>query len=91
MELRGTPGAAGSRIAEEDCLMTTEPWVSVDDIATHLGVAKDSVYRWLEHKGMPGHKMGRLWKFKVSEVDEWVRVGGAGAEGPSSTEEEDRG
>ena len=59
--------------------MTTEPWVSVDDIATHLGVAKDSVYRWIENKGMPAHKMGRLWKFKVSEVDEWVRAGGANA------------
>ena len=57
--------------------MTPEPWVSVDDIALHLGVAKDSVYRWIERKGLPGHKMGRLWKFKVSEVDEWVRQGGA--------------
>ena len=22
---------------------------------------------------MPAHKIGRLWKFKVSEVDEWVK------------------
>ncbi len=57
--------------------MIAEPWVSVEDIATHLGVAKDSVYRWIEKKGLPAHKMGRLWKFKVSEVDEWVRQGGA--------------
>ena len=57
--------------------MIAEPWVSVDDIATHLGVAKDSIYRWIEAKGLPAHKMGRLWKFKISEVDEWVRAGGA--------------
>ena len=57
--------------------MIAEPWVSVDDIASHLGVAKDSVYRWIERKGLPAHKMGRLWKFKISEVDEWVREGGA--------------
>ena len=55
----------------------TEPWVSVEDIASHLGVAKDSVYRWIENKGLPAHKIGRLWKFKVSEVDEWVRAGGS--------------
>lgn len=61
----------------EDLPVTAEPWVSVDDIALHLGVAKDSVYRWIEKKGLPAHKMGRLWKFKVSEVDEWVRQGGA--------------
>lgn len=57
----------------------TEPWVSVDDVATHLGVVKDSVYRWIDSKRMPAHKIGKLWKFKLSEVDEWVRGGGANA------------
>ena len=55
----------------------TEPWVSVDDVAAHLGVAKDSVYRWIEAKHMPAHKIGKLWKFKLSEIDGWVRAGGA--------------
>jgi excisionase family DNA binding protein len=55
--------------------MTTEPWASVEDVARHLGVAKDSVYRWLETHSLPAHKLGRLWKFKLSEVDEWVRAG----------------
>lgn len=54
----------------------TEPWASVDDVAKHLGVAKDSVYRWIENRGLPAHKIGRLWTFKLSEVDEWVRAGG---------------
>jgi excisionase family DNA binding protein len=55
--------------------MIAEPWVSVDDIAAHLGVAKDSVYRLIEKKGLPAHKMGRLWKFKISEADEPGGVG----------------
>jgi excisionase family DNA binding protein len=62
--------------------LMTEPWVSVDDVAKHLGVAKDSIYRWIEGKGLPAHKIGRLWKFKLSEVDEWVRAGGAGDDAP---------
>lgn len=53
----------------------TEPWTSVDEIARHLGVAKDSIYRWIERRSLPAHKIGRLWKFKISEVDEWVRAG----------------
>lgn len=57
-----------------------EPWVSVDEVASHLGVAKDSVYRWIETKGLPAHRVGRLWKFKLSEIDEWVHAGGAGAD-----------
>jgi excisionase family DNA binding protein len=50
----------------------------VDEVANHLGVAKDSVYRWIEQKGLPAHRVGRLWKFKLSEIDEWVHAGGAG-------------
>ena len=57
--------------------MTTESWASVDEVREHLGVTKDTVYRWIEKKGLPAHKIGRLWKFKLSEVDDWVRSGGA--------------
>lgn len=66
-------------------LMTTaEPWASVEDVAAHLGVARDSVYRWIDGRGLPAHKIGRLWKFKLSEVDDWVRAGGAGEEEPEA-------
>ena len=58
----------------------SEPWTSVEQVAQHIGVAKDTVYRWREHKGLPAHRIGRLWKFKLSEVDEWVRAGGAADE-----------
>ncbi len=27
---------------------------------------------------MPAHKLGKLWKFKATEVDEWIRQGKAG-------------
>lgn len=55
----------------------SEPWLSADDIAEHLGVTKDSIYAWIADKGMPAHKVGRLWKFQASEVDAWVRGGGS--------------
>lgn len=57
--------------------MNTEPWVTAEQVAQHLGVVKDTVYRWRERKGLPAHKIGRLWKFQLSEIDEWVRAGGA--------------
>ena len=60
--------------------MISEPWVSVEDVERDLAVAKDSVYRWVESRGLPAHKLGRLWKFKLSEVDDWVR-----ADGPSKS------
>ncbi|MGD9824718.1 methylation-associated defense system helix-turn-helix domain-containing protein MAD1 [Desulfobacter sp.] len=52
-------------------------WLSVADIADYLGVKKDTVYKWLSKKIIPAHKVGRLWKFKKDEVDEWVRSDGA--------------
>jgi excisionase family DNA binding protein len=52
-------------------------WLSVDEIGEYLGVKRDTIYKWISEKGMPAHKIGRLWKFKKDEVDEWVRNDGA--------------
>jgi hypothetical protein len=57
-----------------------DPWDSVDDVATHLHVAKDWVFRSIEQKGPPTHPAARLWKFKLSELGEWVHAGGAAAD-----------
>jgi len=59
----------------------SEPWLSADGIAAHLGVTKDTVYSWIAEMAMPAHKVGRLWKFQASEVDEWVRTGGVASSG----------
>ena len=52
-----------------------EGWVGIADVAAHLQVARDSIYRWVDSKGFPAHRVGRLLRFKLSEVDEWVRAG----------------
>lgn len=52
-------------------------WLSVEEIAEHLGVSKDTVYAWIAKRNMPAHKVGRLWKFQRDEVDAWVKAGGA--------------
>lgn len=49
-----------------------ERWVGVEDVAAHLQVAKESIYRWIDSKGFPAHRAGRLLRFKLSEVDNWV-------------------
>ena len=65
-------------------------WLSVEEIAEYLGVAKDSIYRWIESRGLPAHRIGKLWKFKKAEVDEWVRRGGAAPEGQANDEPQPR-
>ncbi|MFH1021779.1 MAG: helix-turn-helix domain-containing protein [Planctomycetota bacterium] len=53
-----------------------ESWVNVEQAAAHLGIQKHSIYRWIEEKSFPAHRVGRLFRFKLSEVDKWVRQGG---------------
>lgn len=57
--------------------MIENRWLSVDEIAAYLGVKRETVYKWIERRSMPANKVGRLWKFKLDEVDKWVREGGA--------------
>lgn len=52
-------------------------WLSVEDIAEYLRVSRDTIYTWIDSKGRPAHRLGRLWKFKRTEVDGWVKSGGA--------------
>ncbi len=58
-----------------------EGWVGVEDVAAHLRVAKESIYRWIDSKGFPAHRVGRLLRFKLSEVDEWVQARGGNDSG----------
>lgn len=47
--------------------------LSVDDVRLYLGVNRDTVYKWVNEKGLPAMKIGRLWKFRKADVDEWVK------------------
>lgn len=39
----------------------------------YLDMSLETILQWINHRNMPAHKVGRLWKFKISEVDEWIR------------------
>ncbi len=58
-------------------LEITDRWLSVQEIAQYLGISKETVYRWVEAKKIPAHKIGKQWKFQVSEVNHWVKTGQA--------------
>jgi len=55
--------------------MPPEPWSTIAEVAGHLQVAEDTILRWIQRKNFPAHRAGRVWRFKISEVDEWMRNG----------------
>jgi excisionase family DNA binding protein len=57
--------------------VSSDRWLSVDEIAAYLGVKRDTIYKWIDRRKMPAHKVGSLWKFKKDEIDDWVRSGEA--------------
>ena len=54
-----------------------EKCVTLKEVQEHLGVGRETILQWIAKRNMPAYKVGRLWKFKLSEVDEWIRSGGA--------------
>jgi len=65
-----------------------ERWVSLEDIAKHLDVSKDTIRAWIKKETIPYHKVGRQYKFRISEVNAWVESGeSADADKQVETEE----
>ena len=47
-----------------------DKWISLEDAANYMDVTKDTVRNWIKKTDIPAHKIGKLWKFKKSELDE---------------------
>ncbi|MEY8393145.1 helix-turn-helix domain-containing protein [Lachnospiraceae bacterium 45-W7] len=50
-------------------------WIGINEAAEYLGVNKDTIRNWIQMTDIPACRMGKLWKFKKSELDEWVKSG----------------
>lgn len=53
-----------------------EGYIGLDEAAEYLDIKPVTLRKWIKTKStLPGHKIGRLWKFKKSELNEWVKSG----------------
>ena len=50
-----------------------EPRVSVKTASRFLGVSASLVYAWVERKQIPHYRLGRAIRFKLSELEAWLR------------------
>jgi excisionase family DNA binding protein len=56
-------------------LNDTERWLSLEEISKHVGCSKDTIRVWIKKDKIPFHKVGRQYKFRISEVDFWIESG----------------
>ena len=50
-------------------------WIGIEEAANYLGVTKETIRNWIKKTDIPAHKIGKQWKFKRSELEEWVKSG----------------
>jgi len=53
-----------------------ENYISLEAAAEYLNIKPVTLRKWIKEKpNLPAHQIGRLWKFKRSELDVWVSSG----------------
>lgn len=53
-----------------------DKWINLEEAADYLSVSKDTIRNWIRNDvDIPAHKVRRQWKFKKSELDEWIKSG----------------
>lgn len=69
-----------SEVASMPETIHSDRWISLQEVCGYLGVKRHTIMRWIEQRGMPASKVGKLWRFKTADIDEWVKKGGASDE-----------
>lgn len=64
----------------EAVILAQSNWMTIIEIAEYLKVSRETILNWINKKNMPAHKAGKLWRFDVAEIDEWIKSGNAAEE-----------
>lgn len=54
-------------IIEKNDIMTMK------ELADYLKIAEKTAYRFASDKKIPGFKVGNAWRFRKSEIDNWIK------------------
>ena len=56
---------------------SNEKWVDTKAVAEYLKINRQTVFTLIANKNLPAVRFGKSWRFKLSEIDTWLRSGGA--------------
>ena len=57
--------------------------LTIKEVADYLKVAEKTIYRLVGSKKLPGFKVGGIWRFRKSEVDNWINTQSIGTREPT--------
>lgn len=50
-------------------------YISLEEAAEYLDIKPVTLRNWIKKTDIPTRKIGKQWKFKRTELDEWVNSG----------------
>ena len=51
-------------------------YINIEEASEYIGVSVITIRGWIKRKNdFPAHRVGKLWKFKKTELDEWISSG----------------
>ncbi len=54
--------------------------LTLSEVSTFLKVPKSTIYKLARERRLPGHKVGKHWRFVREEIEAWVQNAGCGGE-----------
>ena len=59
--------------------------LTIEEVAKYLRVSERTVYDWAQKGEIPSGKIGTVWRFKKSEIENWVNERLSGGTKPASS------
>jgi excisionase family DNA binding protein len=49
-----------------------ETYLNIEELAKYLGVAEKTIRKWVLNREIPYHKIMKVIRFRVSEIEQWI-------------------
>ena len=68
-----------------DNLLTTpnSNLMTLPEVADYLGMAERTIYQWAQQGVLPAFKLQASWRFRKSEIDDWLESQRSGPQAPN--------
>jgi excisionase family DNA binding protein len=56
-------------------LITTKEVLTLREVSEYLRVSRVTIYRLIKRKDLPAFCVGRSWRFKIEDLNNWIETG----------------